>query len=107
MERHAGNVVPLHSHGIHPDDADAIAMIMRVHCGGEEVPLTAMELTDEPLDSIRRRMASEPGADFIESTGWRFPVMQWKFKPDGGKRLVLTVVDQGRRRVFRHTVERR
>lgn len=107
MDGRARNVVPLHPHGIFPDDADAIQMVMQVHCGGDEVPIIAMEVTDEALDSIRRRMSSEDGVEFTEASGWRFPVMQWRFKPSDGQRLVLTVVDQGRRRVFRHSIERR
>lgn len=106
MDGQGGNVVQLHPHGISPDDADSIAMIMRVHCGGDEVPLSTMEVTDETLESIHRRLSSESGAEFSESKGWRFPVMQWRFKSTDGPRLVLTVIDQGRRRVFKHSLER-
>lgn len=98
-------VVQLHPHRISPEDADAIEMIMQVHCG-EEVSIARMEVTEESIDSIRTRMAAEQGVTFLESTGWRFPVMQWKYTATDGGRLVLTVVDQGRRRVFRHRVEK-
>ena len=80
-------------------------MIVRVH-SGEEVTIEQMEMTEESLDSICRRMTAEPGALVSESHGWRFPVMQWRYRCTSGKRLVLTVVDQGQRRVFRHRVER-
>ena len=104
MEGSANNVIPLRRSGFAPEDVDAIEMIMRVHVG-EEVSLRDMEITDEPLDSIARRMAAEPGAIQSESHGWRFPVTQWRFRPCDGTRLVLTVIDEGRRRIFKHRIE--
>lgn len=106
MDANRNNVVPLHRNGIPPEDADAIEIIVRVH-SGEEVAIEQMEMTEEPLDSICRRMTAEPGVLVSESHGWRFPVMQWRYRGTSGKQLVLTVVDQGRHRVFRHRAERR
>ncbi|UZW61884.1 hypothetical protein [Lysobacter enzymogenes] len=104
MEGSANNVIPLRRNGVAAEDVDAIEMIMRVHVG-EEVSLRDMEMTDEPMESISRRMAAEPGATQSESRGWRFPVMQWRFHPCDGTRLVLTVIDEGRKRIFKHRVE--
>jgi hypothetical protein len=104
MEGSAHNVIPLRRNEISSEDVDAIEMIMRVHVG-EDVSLRNMEITDEPLESISKRMAAEPGASQSESHGWRFPVMQWRFRPSNGTRLVLTVIDEGRRRFFKHRVE--
>jgi hypothetical protein len=106
MDAIRNNVVPLHRNDMTPEDADAIEMIVRVH-SGEEVAIEQMEMTEEPLDSICHRMNAEPEALVSESHGWRFPVMQWRYRNASGGRLVLTVVDQGQRRVFRHRVERR
>lgn len=105
MDAKRNNVVPLHRHGIPPEDADAIEMIMLVHCG-EEVAISDMEITDEPFDSICRRMNAESGAVFSDSKAWCFPVATWKYQEIGGRQLVLTVIDQGRRRVFKHSVRR-
>lgn len=106
MDARRNNVVPLDRNGMTPEDVDAIEMIVHVH-SGEEASIERMEMTEEPLDSICRRMSAEPEALLSESHGWRFPVMQWRYRNASGGRLVLTVVDQGERRVFRHRVERR
>ncbi|MET4727959.1 hypothetical protein ABIE09_001766 [Lysobacter enzymogenes] len=104
MEGSANNIIPLRRNGFAPEDVDAIEMIMRVHLG-EEVSLRDMEITDETLQSISKRMAAEPGTTQSESRGWRFPVMQWRFRPRDGTRLVLIVIDEGRRRIFKHRIE--
>ncbi|QQQ00868.1 hypothetical protein [Lysobacter enzymogenes] len=104
MEGSANNVIALRRNGIAAEDVDAIEIIMRVHVG-EDVSLRDMEITDEPLESIAKRMAAEPGAAQSESRAWRFPVMEWRFHPYDGSRLVLTVIDEGRRRIFKHRIE--
>lgn len=97
-------VVQLHPHGISPDDADTIEMVIRLFAG-EEISIRELEVTDEPLASIRRRMQAELGAQISESAAWRFPVLRCIHRLDSRKRSVLVLIDQGRVRVFFHKVE--
>jgi len=80
---------------------------MLILSGGQEISINAMEITKEPLDSISQRLALERGAQTTDHHAWRFPVKQWRFKERGGKQLVMTVIDQGRHRVFWNRIERK
>lgn len=99
-------VVQLYPHGISPDDAGVIEMIIQLF-GGEEVSIRALEATHEPMDSIRSRMQAEPGVQVSESAGWRFPVMRCTHDLGERKRSVLVVVDQGSVRMFLHRITTR
>lgn len=108
MERNGkiiSNVVSLHPHDIPPDDADAIELIVRMH-GGEDVSIRELEVTDESLSSIHRRMLADPGVEISESSAWRFPVMTFRHVLGERTRWVLVVVDQGRFRVFQQKIEK-
>ncbi|MGH8081704.1 MAG: hypothetical protein ACREP7_14105, partial [Lysobacter sp.] len=84
------------------DDAAVVETIMQAHCGGDWVPIQELDVTEESMESMQARFARAAGAPGLESRGWHFPVKQWRFEADDGRWLVLTVVDQGRRRFFRY-----
>lgn len=73
MDRATNNVIVFPRSGISREDADFIEIIMRL-LTGEEALVEELEVTDESMESICRRMAAEPGAVQSESTGWCFPV---------------------------------
>lgn len=107
MDDNPSNVVYLRRLPFAQSDVEVIETIMQAHCGGEEIAIDMMEVTNEPMASICERLSLDGGTHVIDHHGWRFPVMQWKFNVQGGKRLVLIVIDQGQRRVFRHRIDKK
>ncbi|MGO1003877.1 hypothetical protein [Lysobacter sp. CA196] len=100
------NVVPFPVAKISSEDADVIEAIMHFYCSGDEVPLSRLEATTEPLVDIVERLRLEGAVLQLDSQAFRFRVAQWKFKQQKGKRLVLIVIDQGGQRFLHYRTER-
>lgn len=99
------NVVPFPVANIPNEDAETVETIIHFYTKGEDVPLSQLEQTTEPLAQIIERLRLEGAVLHLDSSAFRFRVVQWKFKQQKGKRLVLVVIDQGRLRFFHYRTE--
>lgn len=105
MDSKRSRVVPLNRNGLLAEDADIIELMVRAHLG-IDVPIEQMESTQESMDAISQRMASERDTTLSESYAWRFPIMQWRYRTGTGLALVLIVIDQGLHRYFTYKAAR-
>ncbi|HKX79592.1 MAG TPA: hypothetical protein VJM34_13825 [Novosphingobium sp.] len=99
------NVVPFPVAKVSSEDAEIIEAIMHFYCNGDNVPLSRLEITTEPLVEIIERLRLEGAVLQLDSRAFPFRVVQWKFKRQKGARLVLIAIDQGRHRFFHYRTE--
>lgn len=105
MPKDGKNVIPFPVAIVKSEDAEIIETIMHFYSNGKDVPLAELEVTTEPLAGIIERLHSEGASLQLDSNAFAFRVVQWKFKQQNDKRLVLVVIDQGRQRFFHYRSE--